>query len=99
MLSGKKRKITLPLPPVSKDEVLKDIGYIMSIGNLILGVNNFTVSFLIHYDSLSQNATEVIATHLPYFHLLTLLSQMIKLRFLYIPRTPFYYESPSCPPN
>ena len=71
----------------------------MSIGNLTLGVNNVTVSFLIHYDSLSRNATEAIATHLPYFHLLTLLSQMIKLRFLYIPRTPFYYEPPSCPPN
>ena len=24
---------------------------------------------------------------------------MIKLKFLYIPPTPFYYKPPSCPPN
>ena len=29
----------------------------MSIGNLILRVNSATVSYLIHYDSLLQNAT------------------------------------------
>ena len=29
----------------------------MSIENLILGVNSVTVSYLIHYDSLLQNAT------------------------------------------
>ena len=31
----------------------------MSIGNLILGVNGVTISYLINYDSLVQNATEV----------------------------------------
>ena len=46
-------------PPLSKDEGLRDIGHIMSIGNLILGVNSVTVSYLIHYDSLLQNSTEV----------------------------------------
>ena len=32
----------------------------MSIGNLILGVNSVTVSYMIHYDSLLQNATDFI---------------------------------------
>ena len=41
-------------------EELKDIGNSMSIGNLILGVNSVTVSYLIRYDSLLQNATDVI---------------------------------------
>ena len=45
------------LPPLSKDEVLKDIGHIMSIGNLTLNVNSVTISYLIHYHSLLQNAT------------------------------------------
>ena len=31
----------------------------MSIGNLILGVSSVTASYLIRYDSLLQNATEV----------------------------------------
>ena len=44
---------------LSKDEGLKDIGNSMNIGNLILGVNNVTVSYLIHYGNLLQNATEV----------------------------------------
>ena len=47
-------------PPLSKDEGLTDIGHSMSIGNLILGVNSVTVSYLIHYDSLLQNATDII---------------------------------------
>ena len=41
-------------PPLSKDKKLRKIGHSMSIGNLILGVNSATVSYLIHYDSLSQ---------------------------------------------
>ena len=32
----------------------------MSIGNLILGVNSVAVSYLIHYDSLLPNATDII---------------------------------------
>ena len=32
----------------------------MSIDNLILGVNSVTVSCLIYYDSLLQNATDII---------------------------------------
>ena len=47
-------------PPLSKDERLRDIGHNMSIGNLILGVNSVTVSYLIHYDSLLQNATIIV---------------------------------------
>ena len=33
----------------------------MSIGNLILGVNTVTVSYLIYYDSLLQNATAILS--------------------------------------
>ena len=32
----------------------------MNIDNLILGDNSVTVSYLIHYDSLLQNATDII---------------------------------------
>ena len=39
----------------------------MSIGNLILGVNSVTVSYLIHYDSLLQNATDIITVCNNYF--------------------------------
>ena len=56
----KEKKIPPPSPPLSKDNVLKDIGHIMSIENLILGVNSVTVSYLIHYDSLSQNPTAIL---------------------------------------
>ena len=45
--------------PLSKDEGLKNVGHSMSIRNLIFGVNNVTVSDLIRYDSLLQNATDV----------------------------------------
>ena len=37
-----------------------NVGDIMSIGNVILGVNSVTVSCLIHYDSLLQNATAIL---------------------------------------
>ena len=40
MLSERVRKIPPPSPPLSKDEVLKDIEHIMRTGNLILDVNN-----------------------------------------------------------
>ena len=39
---------------------LEDIGHSMSIDNLVLGVNSVTVSCLIYYDSLLQNATDII---------------------------------------
>ena len=38
MLSERVTKISPPIPPLSKDEGLGDIGHIMSIGNLTLGV-------------------------------------------------------------
>ena len=57
--SGRVQKIPPPFPQLSKDEGLKDIDHITSIGNLILGVNSITVSYLIHYDSLLQNATDI----------------------------------------
>ena len=54
---GEWLKYTLPSSPLFKDESLRDIGHSMSIENLIWGVNSVTVSHLIHYGSLLQNAT------------------------------------------
>ena len=59
-------KYTPPSPPFSK-EALKNIGYSISIRNLIFGVNSVTVSYLIRYDSLLQNATDVITKCDSYF--------------------------------
>ena len=59
MCSGRVTKIPPLFPPLSEDEGLRDIGHSMSIGNLILGVNSVTVSYLIHYDGLLQNATDI----------------------------------------
>ena len=39
----------------------------MSIGNLILGVHSVTVSYLIRYASLLQNATDIITKCDSYF--------------------------------
>ena len=52
---------------LSKDEGLKDIGHNLSIGNLILVVNSVTVSYLICYNSLLQNAADVISNCGSYF--------------------------------
>ena len=60
MLSGRVTKMPLPFTPLCKDKGLRDIGHIMSIENLILGVNSVVVSYLIRYDSLLQNATDII---------------------------------------
>ena len=47
--------------------IIKNIGHTMSIRNLIFGVNSVTVSDLIRYDSLLQNATDVITKCDSYF--------------------------------
>ena len=61
MSSGRVTKIhPSPSPHLSKDEGLKNIGHSMSIRNLIFGVNSVTVSYLIRYDSLLQNATAIL---------------------------------------
>ena len=52
-------RVTKDLTQDSKDRGLKNIGHSISIRNLIFGVNSVTVSDLIGYDSLLQNATEV----------------------------------------
>ena len=57
-------------PPLSKDkedEELRDSGHSMSIGNPILGASSVTVSYLIHYDSLLQNVTDIITKCNSYF--------------------------------
>ena len=66
-VQGEWQKYTRLSPPFSKDERLKDIGHSMSIGNLILGVTSVTVSCLIRYDSLLQNATDIITKCDSYF--------------------------------
>ena len=66
-VQGEWQKYTHLSPPFSKDERLKDIGHSMSIGNLILGVTSVTVSCLIRYDSLLQNATDIITKCDSYF--------------------------------
>ena len=53
----------------------------MSIGNLILGVNRVTVSYLIRYDSLLQNATDIITKWDSYF--ITRCDSYYKLRRFY----------------
>ena len=47
---------------------LKDTGHGMSIGNLHLGVSSVTVSYLIRYDTLLQNATDIITKCDSYFN-------------------------------
>ena len=58
---------SVPTTLLSKDEGLKDIGHNMNIWNLILVVNSVTVSYLICYNSLLQNATDVITKCDSYF--------------------------------
>ena len=67
MFSGRVTKIPPPSPPLSKDEGLMDNGHIINIGNLILGVNTVTFSYLMHFDSLLQNATDIITKCDSYF--------------------------------
>ena len=66
-VQGEGQKYTPPSPLLSKDEGLKDFGPSMSMGNLYLGVNSVTVSYLIHYDRLLQNATDIITKCDSYF--------------------------------
>ena len=60
-VQAQRQKYTPPSPPLSKVEELRDIRYSLSIGNLILGANSVTVSYLIHYYSLLQNVADIIA--------------------------------------
>ena len=55
------------LPILSKDEGLKNIGHSMSIRSLNFGFNSITISDLICYDSLLQNATDFITKYDSYF--------------------------------
>ena len=54
-------------PPLFKNEGLRGIGYSASIGNLILAVKSVTISYLIHYENLLQNATDIITNSGSYF--------------------------------
>ena len=59
-VQGEWQKYTPLSPPLSTDKGLKDIGLSMSIRNLVLDVSSVTASYLIIYDSLLQNATDII---------------------------------------
>ena len=59
--------IVAKIHPSLEDEGLKHIGHIMIIENLILGVNSAMVSYLIRYDTLLQNATDIITKCDSYF--------------------------------
>ena len=66
-VQGEWQKYTLPSPPFFKEEGLKNIGHSISIRNLIFSVNSVTVSDLICYDNVLQNATDVITKYNSYF--------------------------------
>ena len=65
--SGRVKKCTFSSHPLSKDGRLTDIGHSMNIGNLILGVNSVMVSYLIHYNSLLPNTTDIVTKCDSYF--------------------------------
>ena len=77
--SGKVTKISPPSSLFSKDERLTDIGHSMIIGNLILGANIVTASYLIHYDSLLQNATVLLQNATALVQIATILLQNVTL--------------------
>ena len=66
-VQGKWQKYTPPSPPFSKDDGLKNIGHSVTIRNMTFGVNSVTVSDLSCFDSLLQNATDVITKWDTYF--------------------------------
>ena len=66
-VQGERQNYTPPSPRLSKDEGIKNIEHSMSIRNLIFGVNSVKVLYLICYDSLLQNATDVITKCLRFF--------------------------------
>ena len=57
---GELQKYTPPFPLLSQDQGLSAIGYITSIGNLIVVANSVTVSYFIHNGSLLQNVTALL---------------------------------------
>ena len=63
------QKYIPPSPPLYKDKRLRE----MSTGNLILVFNSVTVSYLIHYDSLLQSATDIITKCDSYYKMRRLL--------------------------
>ena len=66
-VQGEWQKCSSPSPPLPKDDGIRDTGYCSSIRNLILGVNSVTVLYSIHYESLLQNATDIITLCESYF--------------------------------
>ena len=66
-VQGECQKYSPSSSPLSKEEKLRDIGHSMSNGNLILDVNSISVSYLIYYDSLLQNTTDIVTKCDSYF--------------------------------
>ena len=50
----------VPSTLLSIDKEVKEIGHSMGIGNTILGINSVTISYLIRYESLLENATDIL---------------------------------------
>ena len=78
--------------PLFKDKGLKDIRHNMSTGNLILVVNSVTVSYLICYNSLLQNATDVITKCDSYFFSKCDRSLLQNASAFYYKMRQFYYK-------
>ena len=78
--------------PLFKDKGLKDIRHNMSTGNLILVVNSVTVSYLICYNSLLQNATDVITKCDSYFFSKCDRSLLQNASTFYYKMRQFYYK-------
>ena len=64
----------------------------MSTDNLILGVNSVTVSYLVHYDSLSQNTTDIITKRNSYFITKCNRSLLQNVQVFYYKMQQFYYK-------
>ena len=61
------KNTALPCLRSLKTKEVRDIRYSIRIGNLIVGFNSVKVSCLIHYDTLLQNATDIITKCGSYF--------------------------------
>ena len=66
-VQGERQKYSPSSSPLSKGEELRGIRHSMSNGNLILDVNSISVSYLIYYDSLLQNTTDIVIICDSYF--------------------------------
>ena len=91
-IQGERQKYTPPSAQPSKVEGLRDIGHSISIGNVILGVNSVTASYLTHYNSLLQNSTDNITKCDSYFIIKCGRSLLQNATGFYYKMQQFYYK-------